>query len=436
MTRASGEGRKRWQPILDDELLRATHDALRDIASSLLNLLHDSPPNEPAYGTLTPDASLSGGDAGIAMFFGYLSTAFPAEGYQRISDRFLARAMDAVSEVEMRPSFYGGFPGIAYTVAHLGKHFAEPRETVDLDEIDEVLTGYLRVTPWPDHYDLVNGLVGLGIYMLERLPQAIAVTNLERIVTHLDHLAKRSDQGITWHTPPEQLPPASRKEFPNGWYNLGVAHGVPGVIALLSEICALDIARPKAGELLDGAVRWMLNQKLPEGAGASFGMCKAPLHKQNPSRLAWCYGDAGVAVTLLRAAQCTEKPAWAREAIAIATMASKRPLHESGVCDSCLCHGTAGLGHVFNRLYQSTAEESFKQAARSWFEQTVNLRRAGHGYGGFLYYYLNDNDVQWLGRPGILEGSAGIGLALLAAITDIEPAWDRMLLTSVDPVSE
>jgi hypothetical protein len=34
---------------------------------------------------------------------------------------------------------------------------------------------------------------------------------------------------------------------------------------------------------------------------------------------------------------------------------------------------------------------------------------------------------------GLLEGFAGVGLALLAAATTVEPTWDRMLLASVPP---
>jgi hypothetical protein len=32
---------------------------------------------------------------------------------------------------------------------------------------------------------------------------------------------------------------------------------------------------------------------------------------------------------------------------------------------------------------------------------------------------------------GIVEGAAGIALTLLAAATDVEPAWDRMFLLSI-----
>jgi hypothetical protein len=36
--------------------------------------------------------------------------------------------------------------------------------------------------------------------------------------------------------------------------------------------------------------------------------------------------------------------------------------------------------------------------------------------------------------PGLLTGAAGIALALLAATSLIEPAWDRVLLVAVPPI--
>jgi hypothetical protein len=42
----------------------------------------------------------------------------------------------------------------------------------------------------------------------------------------------------------------------------------------------------------------------------------------------------------------------------------------------------------------------------------------------------------WRSEAGFLEGATGIGLALLGAISDVEPAWDRVLLLSVRPPGE
>jgi len=50
--------------------------------------------------------------------------------------------------------------------------------------------------------------------------------------------------------------------------------------------------------------------------------------------------------------------------------------------------------------------------------------------------YLPPNDESpgvWVEKAGFLIGVAGIGLSLLAAVSGVEPAWDRMLLTAIPP---
>jgi hypothetical protein len=42
-------------------------------------------------------------------------------------------------------------------------------------------------------------------------------------------------------------------------------------------------------------------------------------------------------------------------------------------------------------------------------------------------------ELDWRNDPGFLTGSSGVGLALLAAATSVEPLWDRLLLSDVAP---
>ena len=55
-----------------------------------------------------------------------------------------------------------------------------------------------------------------------------------------------------------------------------------------------------------------------------------------------------------------------------------------------------------------------------WFRRTLAFRRPGRGIAGFTAHDGADRSL--------LTGAAGIGLALLAASTAVEPAWDRILL--------
>ncbi|MBI3726400.1 hypothetical protein HY251_20940, partial [bacterium] len=57
------------------------------------------------------------------------------------------------------------------------------------------------------------------------------------------------------------------------------------------------------------------------------------------------------------------------------------------------------------------------------------LRESG-GVAGFRALRHRGGREVPVDDPGFLTGASGIGLALLAASTDLEPAWDRLLLLS------
>jgi hypothetical protein len=87
-------------------------------------------------------------------------------------------------------------------------------------------------------------------------------------------------------------------------------------------------------------------------------------------------------------------------------------------------------------MFQATGEPELAEAARAWFERTPAMGRPGRGIGGYEAWLPRDDGAQtWVAETGLLNGAAGIALALLAATTPIEPAWDRMLLVSIPPRS-
>ena len=414
-------GGSSWRPILDGALRERAFEVVHAIADSLRG----------SYLDRVQYASLGGGHAGLAILYAYLDLAQPEEDYDETAVQFLQRAINALSASAMWPSLYGGFTGIAWAVEHLKGRLIDPEDEGTNEEIDEALKEYVSHSPWNDDYDLINGLVGFGVYALERKPaSASAIACLERIVERLNETAERNADGVTWLTRPYLLSEWERKQCPDGYYNLGLAHGVPGVVALLGGVCAAGVAVEQARSLLDGAVVWLLRQRRGDGALSSFSHRTAEI-EEDDCRLAWCYGDAGVAAALLVAARCVNEEEWEREALAIATRAAAREPESAGVKDAGLCHGAAGLGHIFNRLFQATGEEVFREAARYWFERTIEMKLTGQGIAGFSVFMPGEDGTErWVDEPGLLMGAAGIALALLAAVTDIEPQWDRMLLVS------
>src|SRR5262249_14891840 len=145
-----------------------------------------------------------------------------------------------------------------------------------------------------------------------------------------------------------------------------------GIIAFLARARQLEPIRDRADRLLGGAVQWLLGQRLPGEVGAMFPrtLGPSPLLPGGPS---WCYGDPGIASALLLAAQIVRHSDWERAALDVAHRAVRHAAEHAGFLGVSLCHGTAGIAHIFNRVFHMTDDQLFKQASQRWYAHTLDL---------------------------------------------------------------
>jgi lantibiotic modifying enzyme len=278
----------------------------------------------------------------------------------------------------------------------------------------------------------MSGLAGFAVYGLERLHRASGRSLLERVLDRLEETAQREEGRATWKTEPRLLPASARLIYPLGQHNVGVAHGVPAIVAVLGPMAAAGIGGGRARALLGDAVAWLLDQRREGEDGSQFPAVVGPGLPRHPARFAWCYGDPGVAAALLAAARAVSEASWEREAMAIARQAAAEPTTRSDVHDASLCHGAAGVAHIFNRIHQTTGDPACADAARRWFARALELRRP-EGIAGFASWASPDGGSGprvWNPDPGLLTGATGVALALAAAISSVEPTWDRVLAVS------
>ena len=154
------------------------------------------------------------------------------------------------------------------------------------------------------------------------------------------------------------------------------------------------------------------------------------------SRVGWCYGDLGVSVALLGAARRAGRKDWEAEALAMARAAAGRSVEESLVRDAALCHGAMGAVRLFDRLARATGEELFRDASRRWLRVALsfwNPTRPGTGFP-FENPDRRKGESPWAVDAAFLVGSAGVGLGLMSVLSDVEPAWDRILLADLPGV--
>ncbi len=341
-------------------------------------------------------------------------SAIPAKDLPS-SRKLLHAAVRGARERSLSPDLWTGAAGVAFV---LTRHFGEGPSA----EMDRRLIAWANSRP-QEEFDLIAGVTGAGVQAVELLPDPRGVELLAAVVAALEESGERDSGGLAWRDPP-------RAGDPRRPFNAGLAHGTPGVAAFLAGAVASGHSPTHSRELLEGALAWTLAQRLQDSASL-LPYDSGPGVTREPARLAWCYGDAGGALAVLQAADALGDVQSRRAGEQMAAHAAERDPSDAGVVDGGLCHGAAGLGHLFGRLSALTGDEACARAGTDWLERTLAMREDGVDVAGFPAW-IPDQYGEWAKEPdpGMLGGAAGVGLALLAACRPDDPSWDRVLLAS------
>jgi lantibiotic modifying enzyme len=367
------------------------------------------------------------GTCGGALFYAYYYRLTQQPKHlDRLHD-LLGRILAALADRPPVHSHCSGLAGIGWCLQHLvHQELVEPDQPDVFEQIDAVLFPYLVEELRAGRFDFLHDGLGAALYAVERLPDPAARACLEQAFDELAP-ANRAAPILAWR---ESATGGDARE-PS--YGLGLAHGVPAIIAIASLLLDHGIAAPRVRPLLRDAMRWLRATRNPlhsdcvalypsqvTATGTAIG--------SRDSRLGWCNGDLAIAVTCARIGHQLHDDAELAEARAILDHTLARRTHRNGsVGDASLCHGSMGIAHVYRRAYRATGEERYLWGARRWLDETLRLGTWADGAAGFKYRMQSG----YVNRYDLLQGIAGIGLGLLAALDEhTEPAWDRCLLLS------
>jgi hypothetical protein len=394
-------------------------------------------------------ASLAQGYAGLAVLCSALDAVRPGAGWDRAGHHHLAAAAARVSPYD--GSLFSGLAGVGFAATLLAA--GRPRYERLLDQVDKALDPLLegalsrlatvsgcRVS----EFDLVSGLTGTGVYLLTRLqadtgrlatPDCAAM--LRRLLGGLIELTAGSGHPRRWHTPAELASGPLRREFPRGLHNCGLAHGVPGPLALLSLAMLSGVQVPGARDAIHSSASWLIRHQTgteqepdwPDGVALDAVEPPSAAAEHVPGRSAWCYGAPGVARSLWLAGLAAAEPRWRDLAARTIRAVAARPSPAWGTTTPGFCHGEAGLLRVLQRFAIDlddpvVASASCRLAAELAAEFDPESLLGVRGV---------DPDGVPVDQPGVLDGAAGVALALLGlpetgSAMAPASAWDRMFL--------
>lgn len=412
----------KWEPIINGADKAGYYDKLSGIASALAESKASIPSKEVGF---------FAGKTGIMLFLFYYSRLVQNQAYNDLAVELLIEVMEEPFINHGIHAFSMGQSGIVWVIEHLAANgFIDMDTDEALEELEPLIYKTMKMDLLARHYDYMHGAIGNGLYFLERADKPHFQKYIVELIDQLDKISIRNDDGgIKWRSDIDRI-----KKIKG--FNTGMSHGSASIITFLARVLQAGIHKEKTSRLLEGAVKYLLQQQLEQGnTGEQYHSLfpNVALESDTPksSRLAWCYGDLGIGIALWQAGCISDKTQWKNKAIEVLThSAGRRDLETNHISDACLCHGTAGIAHIFNRIFHDTGDTIFKDASLYWWRKTLEMAKYEDGHAGFKSRSAFDTEEVFINNTGFLEGVAGTGLAMISAISGIEPKWDRALLLS------
>jgi len=369
---------------------------------------------------------LMGGISGELLFWAYYLQYTNNKSKKQLVNR-LSTIFDNVNQGFKRPSFARGLAGIGWTVEHLVKNeFVNANTDKIIGKMDDYLHPFMLQFIRNKNFDYLHGALGIGLYYLSRTSSPKSKEYLSDLVDELDIQCTRMENGIAWSSELH----ADKKL---SGYNLSLSHGLASLIVFLGKVFETGIQTKKVSDLVHGAVKYLLHSRnRNQNIHYQFPMwvCESDLESGNHGRLAWCYNDMGISIALWQAGNIFKNEEWKQDAIGILLNTTNlTDINDTNVIDVTLCHGAAGVAHIYNRMYKYTKIDPFKKSASFWFEKSIEMSTFSDGLAGYKMY-LAPIYGGWQNDFGLLTGISGIGLSMISAVSEIEPKWDSAFLMS------
>lgn len=276
--------------------------------------------------------------------------------------------------------FSHGISGAGWSLEYLNQAQGEDYDPELCEDIDDILLKSTSVENWQAEIEMLLGLGGIAIYAARRQLKADTTVLFHQILHHYENLSSQiSEDTLTWRQPDNSRYRLNREDTKQAEYNLGLAHGVPGIIAAILPALQIPQLKTRTERLLRQSCDWLLQQQLNTPDQQSYFSLSTT--QTRCSRLAWCYGDLTIALTLARVGKSLKIPSYINKAKEISLHAALRNEKNGKVYDAGLCHGSAGIALIFQILYKELKLVELYSAAQRWLDFTLEL------------YDKNDNPI-------------------------------------------
>jgi lantibiotic biosynthesis protein len=378
---------------------------------------------------LAPHPSVFAGYGGPVLFFTYLSGYAGNNKHLPLITNIVSKSFRFAEENKMNSSMENGLTGLGWLVQHLVKVGLLDEKDTPLTELDALILRSCEKDIKQKKYDYFTGLIGKGMYFLERHAARDCSQEIIQILDALESLSIQDQFGLTW----ADYYALERNKKEDVAFNFGMSHGIPSILMFLTKVLAHDIESNRIKNMISGSLNWLMSFRQTNSKEVFFPVRMINYDDLFPddhaARIAWCYGDLGLTYALYMAGHAVKRHDVCDFSLSmLQAISRKRGMEACGVVDAGLCHGSAGNALVFRNLYVHTGKQEFKTAYECWLQETARLSFHTDGAAGYKAWH-GDELGGWINDRGFLEGISGIGLLFLAELNnDPHTGWSDLLL--------
>ncbi len=438
MSRVRTSLRPAHPDVADDELLREALQVGRMIIGRLSDMDLVATCIERALAT--PGAhfgwspsSLGAGYTGIALSVVENLPALGEEEAAEARGAVMALLRMAVEDTAQHPveraGLHTGTAGLAFTL--LRATTAEPRYAPTWRRAHDALlsqTDCLSPVRREEgtsffEFDLIDGAAGVLLYLLAVGDDPATDAARRTVLDFLIWITAVAPDAVSlprWYTPPGAYPgPQYHDAFPGGLLNLGLSHGLPGVVVALSRAVGLGHRTDEVRGAVERSVAWLERTRTDAGWDWAVGVGedRLPVVKPNHGAMdAWCYGDAGVSLALRHAGDALGSHELARSAEAAFEASAERYLGAPSTLSPTVCHGDAGMA----LLTSFFADRGHPEAA-GWARAATRRVLDKCDPSTALGVQDKENGGALVDDPTLLTGAAGVARTLLHVSATTRP---------------
>jgi lantibiotic modifying enzyme len=383
------------------------------------------------------DTSLAAGYPSLALLCYYTALCTQEEQAREIAYTYLQKAVKATQAQPLQEAGLAkGTSGLTSVLAFFEQEGEQIRQASA--NVARQLARQALHTNWIKNvcgrevldYDTVRGVSGvLRTLLIQQNPDADVASTIVQLLQILVAFASDPDAWLIHSS----FFPVSASRYPGQFVvNCGLAHGLPGPLAVLSLASLSGYSIDGQNASIQRLASWLADRSLQTTWGIDWPDV-IPAHtaleqvrQLPPARSGWCYGAPGVVRSLWLAGQALENDHFQTLAVQGMRAILQRPLTTRRIDPLTLCHGEAGLLLVALRFLQDTADPLIEEHIPGFVHRILQQFQPDAPFG-FRYDFRVGSLIDSL---GFFTGAVGTLLALLAASSSVEPNWDRALLLS------